>query len=94
MAHLKGSQNLGTVSKMGFIFSDFVFPGLRLTGRCEENRRDSIGEEISLNSLSARENRTPPTRGEEETAGGEQGLVWLWERKKNKKHTCHPPLRN
>lgn len=58
MAHLKGSTNLGTVSKMVFIFSDSFSLG---SGSQAAVKNDSIGEEICLNSVSAGENRTPPT---------------------------------
>lgn len=63
MAHLKDSQNLGTVSKMGFIFSEWFSLGSDSQAAVEKT---GGGEEISLNCVSAGGNRTTPTRREEE----------------------------
>lgn len=62
----KAFENLGTVSKMGFIFLDSFSLGSDSQAPCEENRRDSIGEELSLKSVSTGENGTRRRDGRKE----------------------------
>lgn len=79
MAHLKDWQNLGTVSKMGFIFWERFSLG-------SDSQAAGEKTEISLNCVSAGGSRTTPTRREEEEMeGGKPGRVWA----ERKTHTPH-----
>lgn len=75
MAHLKES---GDSFKDGFLILGFSLSS-DSQAAVKKTGGNPTGGEISLNSVSAGENRTPPTRGEEERAGGKTGSgggVW------------------
>lgn len=80
MAHLKES---GDCFKDGFLIFGFSL-GSDLQAAVKKTGGNPTRREISLNSVSAGENRTPPTRGEEKRADRENRVGvcrGLWKRK-------------
>lgn len=89
MAHLKES---GDSFKDGFLILGFSL-GSDSQAAVKKTGGNPTGGKISLNSVSAGENRTPPIRAEEERAGEKTGsgeCGGLWE---EETHTCRPSLR-